>query len=515
MRAVAHGNFWFTGRALFSYGDHYVVGYHMPATYNKDGARVTLLNTERYSSTTSGHQWSARRALPGSVCRCEVDGLDNSAIREIERSGAHAIVAKLIADVREHADKAANPRIRPATRASHLDHIQTVRNWALHFARCDTVRRDITKEQRARARAQLAELKHEPFANGEDKAGAAAYANAVNRADYAAKLRTIQGDAARYGETALTLHANGETVEAHPRLQAFDRLHAQARDYADRAGVKLPRTLATLRRKVDAIRATVEAAAHAANIAAARNQWDDSAARAREAMATGFDANVYEIARVLREAAQTLTDEPRAEDRAAFIAECQAAHAEWREQDALTRAARLLDSARTHFTENRFHYAAGTASAAQSLFRRNGGEAVHAAAIGEAGRIYQSAIAHRADEYMQRLTEWRNAVPGAVFPRDLDRQLNTEPGALLRLSADRRRIETSQGAEVPARIAGVLWQAIEDRRAGVGTTSAARPMPACSSGISGSTPSKTTAPSAPVVTSSPTPNCTTSRNGSA
>lgn len=330
---VAHGNFWFTGPALYSYGDHYVVGFHMPITYNRDGVAVALLNSTSYSPTTSKHQHAARHALPHSVQRCDVDGLNSDTIRGINHSGAHAVAAKLITELRALADKAANPRIRPDTRAALLYRIQTLRDWAFHFARCDALRCDLTKEQRARARAQMSELRFAPFASGADKAGAAAYARAVNHVEYVAKLRTVEADILRRGEALLSLHTSGEHTDAHARLQAFDRAHTQACEFAGKAGVTLPRPVASLARKVNALRADI--------------------------------------------------------------------------------------------------------------------------------------IAAHAEDYVRQLADWRDAKPGAIFPDVLHRQFSTEPGALLRLSADRRRIETSRGAEVPTRIAGALWQAIEDRRAGV------------------------------------------------
>jgi hypothetical protein len=466
---VAHGNFWFTGRALYSYGDHYVVGFHMPAAYDRDGAPVALLNSENYSPTTSKQQEAARRALPRSVQRCTIDGISSTTIREIERFGAHTIVTALIGEVRKHADKAANPRIRPDTRAALLHHIQTARDWALHFSRCDAARRDLTKQQRANARARLAELKAEPFASGDDKAGAATYARTLNRAEYKTRLRTVEAEALTLGAAALKANTDGEPLVAFALLMRFMQARDRVAEFADKAGHKLPRKVARLVAQIRDILPQVSAAHRAAEIAAARYQWNDSEGLAREAMTTGFETNVYRIADDLRGAARTLADEPGADDRAAFIAGYEAAYAECREQDALTRAARLLDAARTHWVEGRFNYAAGTASAAQSLFRRHGDEAAHVDAIGEAGRIYQDAIAHRADEYARLLTDWRNASPGAAFPDALHRQFGKPSDALLRLSADRRRIETSQGAEVPTRIASVLWQAIEDRRAGLWT----------------------------------------------
>ena len=50
-----NGNFFFTGRALWSYGSHFLVGYIMP-----DG--VALINSASNSVSTSGHQSDARRA---------------------------------------------------------------------------------------------------------------------------------------------------------------------------------------------------------------------------------------------------------------------------------------------------------------------------------------------------------------------------------------------------------------------------------------------------------------------
>ena len=53
-----NGNFYFKGPTLYSYGSHFVVGHHLP-----DGP--TLLNTEGYSISTSGHRGDARQAVRG------------------------------------------------------------------------------------------------------------------------------------------------------------------------------------------------------------------------------------------------------------------------------------------------------------------------------------------------------------------------------------------------------------------------------------------------------------------
>lgn len=51
-----NGNFYFTGRALWSYGSHFLVGYIMP-----DG--IALINSASNSVSTSGHQSDARHAV--------------------------------------------------------------------------------------------------------------------------------------------------------------------------------------------------------------------------------------------------------------------------------------------------------------------------------------------------------------------------------------------------------------------------------------------------------------------
>lgn len=62
-----NGNIYFEGRALYSYGTHYVAGYIMPNAESADGSGrgVALVNGERHSVTTSGHTSDARRAVRG------------------------------------------------------------------------------------------------------------------------------------------------------------------------------------------------------------------------------------------------------------------------------------------------------------------------------------------------------------------------------------------------------------------------------------------------------------------
>lgn len=58
-----NGNFWFEGRAIFSYGRHYCAGYALP---DLDGGTVWLTNADSSSVTTNGkHKPAVWRAIPG------------------------------------------------------------------------------------------------------------------------------------------------------------------------------------------------------------------------------------------------------------------------------------------------------------------------------------------------------------------------------------------------------------------------------------------------------------------
>jgi hypothetical protein len=50
-----NGNFYFEGRALYSYGRHYVAGYLAPAVGDLSGVGLALINSDSNSVTTAGH----------------------------------------------------------------------------------------------------------------------------------------------------------------------------------------------------------------------------------------------------------------------------------------------------------------------------------------------------------------------------------------------------------------------------------------------------------------------------
>lgn len=58
-----NGNLYFHGRAIYSYGSHYVAGYLLPANGDAESVGVALWNCESYSVSTSGHVSDVRAAV--------------------------------------------------------------------------------------------------------------------------------------------------------------------------------------------------------------------------------------------------------------------------------------------------------------------------------------------------------------------------------------------------------------------------------------------------------------------
>ena len=120
---IPSGNFYFTGPTLYSYGPHYVCAHHLPEVYNRAGRQIALINSADYSVTTTRHVHIARCALPDSVIRIEVPGLNADNVYDIRKHGCRDIVNLLLLRMGQLEAKAANPRIRSSTRAALLDEI--------------------------------------------------------------------------------------------------------------------------------------------------------------------------------------------------------------------------------------------------------------------------------------------------------------------------------------------------------------------------------------------------------
>lgn len=471
---VSSGNFWFTGPTLYSYGRHFVCAHHLPEAYNRDGRALALFNDSRYSMTTGRHMDAAWRALPGRVARVDVPGLDENMVREFSRFGTGAAVAAILAKMRRTADKAANPRIKPDTRGALFSELRDMRADALHLATVDAARRDLSAERRKAARAQVAELKAadvDAFATegNADKAGAAAFAFALNRGEWMQKMREAAASAERYANRAIGECDAGNVGGALDCAQQAERYAAGARELAEKAAAKLPR--ATLR-ALAAIkagtkwRADVEARVRVSEVASAREQWAEGEALAREALA---GREFYLIDRALsgdlRRAFETLHGEDGDSERRAFVAMLESERNAWRAKSEADKGREQLKAARELFAAGKFSAASDAARSAAHKMRRNfqpqeGDESENL--INDAEALAQAADARKPEGFAAMLADWRDGKPGARFPSELH---NSDRAAFLRLSPDGRRVETSQGAEVPVRVCSLMWHLIGEQRA--------------------------------------------------
>jgi hypothetical protein len=66
------GNLYFQGDTIYSYGGHFPIARHV----ERRGRRAVLFTTRSWSSTTSGHKWSVRAAIPDGVTVFEVPGVE-------------------------------------------------------------------------------------------------------------------------------------------------------------------------------------------------------------------------------------------------------------------------------------------------------------------------------------------------------------------------------------------------------------------------------------------------------
>lgn len=471
---VAGGNFFFTGPTLYSYGSHFVCAHHMPEAYAIDGRAVALFNAGTYSMTTSRHMAAAWHALPRYIVRVDVPGLNENMTRSIGRRGAGEVVAALVDALRVVADKAANPRIRPATRAALFSEARDIRAHALHLATVDAGRRDLSAPLRKAARAMVRALAAVPPQDGEDKAGAVAYAFAMNRSRYTERMAEYIGRAERAIGSAVYNVECGNFATAERYIVDAENAAGIARDFAKKAQRALPRAFARELRQYAAgteWRAMVADKARTETVDAARATWADGEAQAREAMAA---REFWIVERMMsgdvRRAFETLHGEPGDAERRAFVAEATAAAQRWRTMGELEQAREALAAARESYAAGKFARAHDVALSAAYKFRRNSSgaspEDVQALAAAEALAV--DAEARKPEEFAAMLADWRDAKPGARFPEALH---GRDRAAFLRLSADGRRVETSQGAEVPARVCAALWPMIgECKRGGFART---------------------------------------------
>ena len=229
-------NFWFQNAALYSYGSHYVVGFHMPDAYRIEGARVVLLNAYRHSNTTAKHQSEARRAIRGHDVRVlDVPMLDSERIARIHDKGAALIIKDLENSARASLRDASAPRIRQETISAHVSKAARFLTDARTLAAIDAKRKDLTKEDRKKS-AQA--LRAWPEALPVDRAGVAALNQKLNKAEHVAKAQTwiVEADrrAGSYGYNFDTCR-NVDAAERY--ADATRAAYACAADEFKRAGL--------------------------------------------------------------------------------------------------------------------------------------------------------------------------------------------------------------------------------------------------------------------------------------
>lgn len=465
---VASGNFHFVGPALYSYGPHFVCAYHMPEEYSVDGRPVALLNADMYSATTNRHMHAVRQALPDYVVRVEVSRLNENMVRSIDRHGAGAIIEPMVDELRTLADKATNPRIRPDTRGALFRNMRSIRAHALHFASIDAGRRDLDAERRKAARATARMLSALAIPDdGADKAGADALAYELNKAQYAERMVEHIRRAERAIGCAVYEAERGNFTAAERYIVDADRAAGFARDFAQKARRELPRAFVREWKKYAPgaeWRAMIADKARAEAVAEARAVWANGEALAREALAAReFHIVNHFLAGEARRAFETLRGEPGDDERAAFIADATAAAQRWRAMGELERAREELAAARELFAAGKFTRAHEAARSAARKFRYGASTSPDdAQALADAEALAAEADARKHEEYAAQLADWRDARPGVHFPAALHTR---DRVAFLRLSADGQRVETSRGAEVPARVCPLVWQLIGEVRA--------------------------------------------------
>lgn len=466
---VASGNFYFVGPVLYSYGPHFVCAYHMPGEYSVDGRPVALLNADKYSATTNRHMYAVHQALPGYVVRVEMPRLNENMVRSIDRRGAGAIIEPMVDELRTLADKATNPRIRPDTRGALFRNMRSIRAHALHFASVDAGRRDLDAERRKAARATARMLSALAIPDdGADKAGAEALAFELNKTKYAERMAEHIRRAERAIGCAVYEAECGNFTAAERYIVDAENAAGFARDYAQKARRELPRAFVREWKKYapgTEWRAMIADKARAEAVAEARAVWANEEALAREALAVReFHIVNRFLAGEARRAFETLRGEPGDDERAEFIARATAAAQRWRAMDELEQAREELAAAHEAYAAGKYTRACETArSAARKFHRRaSGASPDDAQALADAEALAADAEARKPEEYAAQLADWRDSKPGAHFPAALH---TCGRVAFLRLSADGQRVETSRGAEVPARVCPLVWRLVGEVRA--------------------------------------------------
>ena len=455
------GNFYFNGPALYSYGSHFMCGYMMPDEYQRDGQPLVLVNAGSYSMTTSRHMDAMRHAMPRYYARIEVAGLDNNAVFRLNADGAWRIADSLLGMFRAAvADAATHRNVQANTRGTHLNRARVALADLRHILQCDAARKDIPADKRKRARDMLRKLPQQVPGIDQDatrkdaRATCEAFASLVMRDKYREDTANAFARFRRYIERA-GKYANDPAVFAGTYCDARNALNdlVQAQMYytgaahsAKLGGLRVPADVRKLAGTLPALRAKLETMEAQEMRADELNAYADNLQRARFMLVdnpghwTARDC----IARASAAAGKlaTLDSDAEREERAATLATLRDAIENAEKATAPERARDALALAREALQSDRLNDARKCARLAAKLdeTHSDGADAIIAAADTRENELHA-----------ERIAAWR---AGSSLPLP-----HMESGALLRLSSDGERIETSQGADVPVSVAPLVWRA--------------------------------------------------------
>lgn len=436
-------NFSFDGPYLFSYRQ--LIAVHLPTEYQIDGQPVVLVNNTTYSLTTSRHQFLARQSLRPGVRQIRVPYLDRYDVSET--SGVSSAIEKIIGVVKAEAQAAIKPRIRPATRQAFVQSAEIARRDALALLACEKpMMRNYTPAARKTLRAQAKILTVDPrnFPTLID------WTRALNHKEHEKQWATVKAVVKMDAEDMRSLADAREFSQFANTRQRFRANVKRLRELSEITGKPVPRDI---ERKIRAVTispwAKKTAIAEKAWVdAQILERWRQAETRMREEMRA---QDFTPASRLRFPDPATLSNLPGHIERMALVDEYQQARKSWLEKKDVEAAQEFLSAFVSFYDGGDFTQAWQAAERAAVYAYRAG-----RADIGKDANARAEAARERvAEQYAAQLLAWRNAEPGSRFPAALQR-----PIAYLRISADKSRVETSQGAQVPVTVCALMWRLI-------------------------------------------------------
>lgn len=487
---TAAGNFFFTGPALFSYGSHFVVGYRYAPTPERV---LFIMNGDSYSMTTGRHVAAARSAIRHNGAAIYVTGLKRDTFTG--QSWRQELARDILAQAGRKFETAANTARRSMKRDGMVSAARALVAAAQTFAGFVLADADASAQDKATARQTMKTAASVPAfdstSNDTEKATASAAAAHLVRDEMRAEML-------RYAERA---RAYASAADHEQIAWAWDKVRSgalvadKARDIAKRYRFRVPampdfapilaaleprymahraeeetrRALSCLRNAERAARALRRGVMINGRVRHGRSAYD-VVRYAKDGLDFAGNANAsrpdtvpaWIIARLetlqrrytLRDMLGDMADEPRA--LADMIAETDAmlagpgagaaTMAIPRYRTALNRMDKLAAVCRMVPASHPLRAASALVLADRLRV---------SSIVADAARLIEQAQA-------ERITAWRAGSTVVRLPHDI--------GPLLRIVGE--RIETSWGAEVPARVAPALWRAVTQARAGAATSAA-------------------------------------------